>query len=76
MKTDSRTCPECAGGNLHETFTNSGGAYGPNLLPRLGGWLITAKLRVLLCADCGLTRFYAEPDALAKLPNAKDWKRL
>ena len=72
----NRKCPECSGENLHQTITGSGGAYGPNLLPRLGGWLIQPKFRVVVCGDCGLTRFYADAEALAKLPTVKQWTRL
>jgi len=76
METDSRTCPECARQNLYATTVGSAGGHGPVLLPGLGGFLHFAKFNIVVCSDCGLTRFYAEPGARAKLPNASQWTRL
>ncbi len=76
MNLNKQNCPECSGSNLFCTETNSGGGYGPILLPGLGRFLRMAKFRVVVCADCGLTRFYAEPNALAKLPAANAWRRV
>ncbi len=76
MKTIPRKCPECDGQTLHTTTTSSGGPYGPFLLPSLGGFLHPAKFRVVVCHDCGLTRFYAEPEALKKLPEVSKWQRV
>ncbi len=74
MNANLKHCPECGGAMLYTTVTKSGGPYGPTLLPRLGQWLSFAPCRVVLCADCGLARFYAEPEALAKLQRSKKWK--
>ena len=76
MKTRNTLCPECDGHSLYQTTTRSGGGYGPVLLPRLGRFLRMADFHVLVCADCGLTRFYAEPSARAKLPTASQWNPL
>ena len=76
MNSNPKTCPECGRQNLYATTTNSGGGYGPMLLPRLGGFLRMAVFQVVVCADCGLTRFYAEPEARGKLPMAKAWRPL
>ena len=46
------------------------------LLPNLGGFFRFPKFEVVVCADCGLTRFYADAPARAKLPTAKNWSRL
>ena len=73
---DPRTCPECAGHSLYQTTTRSGGGYGPILLPGLGRFLRMADFHVIVCADCGLTRFYAEQDARAQLLAAKRWTQL
>ena len=70
-------CPECGRHNLYATTTRSGGGYGPMLLPKLGSfWQFFARFEVVVCGDCGLTRFYAEPSARAKLPTVKAWRRL
>ena len=58
------------------TRVNSGGGHGPILLPGLGGFLHFAAFDVVVCAACGLTRFYTERSALAKLPKAKRWRAL
>lgn len=49
--------------------------HGPLLLPGLNRsfWRPFAKFQVVVCADCGLTRFYAEASARAKLPTAEGW---
>ena len=75
MNVNQQKCPECDGSNLFCTETDSGGGYGPMLLRGLGGFLRMAKFRVVVCGDCGLTRFYAEPSARSKLPQAKAWSR-
>lgn len=71
-----KPCPECGQKNLYVTTTNSGGGYGPMLLPRLGGFWGMPKFEVVVCADCGLTRFFASSQALAKLPAANNWSKI
>lgn len=68
-----KTCPECSSEKLfcHSNISSSGG-YGPTLLPELGGFLNAATMQVVLCADCGLVRFYADPPARAKA--LEKWK--
>lgn len=81
MKNESAKCPECGAESLHRTTTNSGGGYGPVLLPGLErpiswGTFFSgtfAQLTVVVCAECGLTRFYADAEARAKLPQATGW---
>jgi predicted nucleic-acid-binding Zn-ribbon protein len=76
MNSNRQKCPECERQNVFATISNSGAGYGPMFLPGLGGFLRMAKFEVLVCADCGLTRFYAEPDARTKLSGAKGWSRI
>lgn len=81
MKTETVKCSECGAAALYRTTTNSGGGYGPALLPGLerpfsmGAFFsgTFAKFDVVVCAECGLTRFYADLDARAKLPTATGW---
>ena len=73
---DPRACPGCGGQSLHQTTTASAGPYGPALLPGLGRFFHTAEFNVVVCADCGLTRFYAEPAARAKLRTSNRWHPL
>ena len=76
MNTNFQKCPECESESLYRAAVNSGGGYGPMLLPGLGSFLTMAQFKVILCGNCGLTRFYAEPSALAKLPKARAWRRV
>jgi predicted nucleic-acid-binding Zn-ribbon protein len=73
---DPRACPECGGHSIHQNKASSGGWYGPVLLPGLGQFLGYAEFNVRVCADCGLTRFYASPAARAKLRTLNYWEAL
>ena len=75
MKSDQK-CSECSSENLFFTMTRSGGPYGPAFLPGLGSFLTPAQFEVVICADCGLTRFFAESSALSKLPKSRAWRRV
>ncbi len=75
MNTQNKPCPECSGHSLYQTATSSGGHHGPYLLPGLGGFLSFARWNVVVCADCGLTRFYASDEARSKLAGSKRWSR-
>lgn len=76
MNTNLTTCSECHGTDLYTTSVNSAGGHGPVLLPELGGFLRYAKFDVVVCADCGFTRFFVQTSALAKLPQAQQWRHL
>ncbi len=68
-------CPECGSKTLYRgPATSSGGGHAPNYLPGLGPFLSSAKFVLVVCRDCGLTRFFAQPEARAKLKDAKKWK--
>ena len=70
-------CPECRGDNL---YTHGGisarGGYGPDLLPGASGVFASAKMRSVVCRDCGLVRFYASDEALARITPANGWRKL
>jgi predicted nucleic-acid-binding Zn-ribbon protein len=76
MTNNSRICPECQGKSLYTRTVESAGGYGPRLLAGLGSFFRQPDFRVVVCSDCGLTRFYAPAEALAKLPNARDWQSM
>ena len=76
MNTDSKKCPECSGGNLYEDWNYAGGGHAPYYLRGLGGFLRIARFQVVVCADCGLTRFFAEQSARANLPTSGQWRRI
>ena len=71
-------CPNCNGENLYRTRdpVSSGGGYAPNYLPGIGGTWGSAKMHVIVCQDCGLTRYFAESRYLAKLGDSKKWERV
>ncbi len=52
------------------------GGYGPDLLPKTSGVFVGAKMRAVVCKDCGLIRYYASTDALKKITKENDWTRL
>lgn len=70
-------CPNCGGNNLFTSkAVSAGGGHAPNYLPGLGRFLRTEKFVVVLCKDCGLTRFFARPEATARLPESSKWSRV
>jgi hypothetical protein len=77
MKSISPKCPNCGGENLYLSEpVSSGTGYAPNYLPGLGGFLSYAQFSVVACADCGLARFFADPEAAAKLGRSDRWRKL
>lgn len=76
---EAQTCPNCRGRELYRSKrpVGSGGGYAPNYLPGLGSFLrCSARLEVVVCSDCGLTRFFASPEARAKLSSSTKWVRV
>ena len=71
-------CPNCQSKDMFKTVkpVSSGGGYAPDNLPGIGGRFGSAKFEVIVCNSCGLTRWFAEKDALAKLPTSKKWERM
>jgi len=67
-------CPNCGGNTLYRSRpVSSGGGHAPNFLPGLGKFLFSARFVVVVCRDCGLTRFFAQPEARAKLKESGRW---
>lgn len=70
-------CPECGNASLYASKdVSAGGGYAPNYLPDLGTFFASAKFTVIVCKDCGLTRFYASKKARANLRDSKEWRKL
>jgi predicted nucleic-acid-binding Zn-ribbon protein len=68
-------CPECGGTSLYSgPPTSAGGGHAPNYLPGLGRFFSPAKFVLVVCRDCGLARFYVQPDARAKLTESSKWR--
>jgi len=73
----SSNCPECENGNVYiSNEIPAGSMDGSNYLPDLGSFWSLPKFNVVVCQDCGLTRFFAAKEALAKLPNSAKWRKL
>jgi predicted nucleic-acid-binding Zn-ribbon protein len=71
------TCPECGHDSLYSSGgVSAGGGYAPNYLPGLGSLFSAPQLTVVVCKDCGLTRFFASSTALAKLSNSEKWHKV
>jgi predicted nucleic-acid-binding Zn-ribbon protein len=69
-------CPNCRSTNLFRSKeVSAGGGYAPNYLPGLGGLFSSEKFFLVVCGDCGLSRFFARPEATAKLPASPKWTR-
>ena len=67
--------PNCGGTSQYGgPATSSGGGHAPNYLPGLGSFLRAARFTLVVCRDCGLTRFFAASEARAKLKESGKWK--
>lgn len=67
-------CPHCGGNTLYRSQeVAAAGSHGPDLLPGLGRLFRGAKFVIVVCRDCGLTRFFAQPEARARLKESKKW---
>lgn len=71
-------CPNCGGGNQYVSLkeVSAGGGHAPNFLPDLGTIFSAEKFRIVVCSDCGLTRFFARRSAREKLRESEKWKRV
>jgi predicted nucleic-acid-binding Zn-ribbon protein len=73
-----RACPNCKGTNQYraEKPVSARGTYGPNFLPRLGTLFASAQFRMIVCGDCGLTRFFADDAARVEVAESRHWARV
>ena len=70
-------CPGCGSTQLYASPpVSSGGGRAPNFLPHLGGIFRSARFEIVVCRDCGLTRFFASEEARTKLPSSTKWRPL
>lgn len=70
-------CPNCEGTTLFKAESiSAGGGHAPNYLPGLGSFLKSARFDVVVCRACGLTRWFARPEARQRLSESKKWKRV
>jgi predicted nucleic-acid-binding Zn-ribbon protein len=70
-------CPNCGGGNLYRSKpVSAGGGHAPNYLPGLGRLFMSERFHLVLCKDCGLTRFFARREATEKVAESEKWERV
>ena len=70
-------CPHCHSKNVFKSKeVSAGGRHAPDYLPGLGKFFAAEKFHVVLCKDCGLARFFARPQATAKLEESSKWTRV
>jgi predicted nucleic-acid-binding Zn-ribbon protein len=69
-------CPACGRNNRYASEISANGGYGPALLPGVGNLLHPALLTVVVCADCGLTQFFAGEREREKITDSGVWTRL
>jgi predicted nucleic-acid-binding Zn-ribbon protein len=71
------SCPHCSGTELYvRRLSACGGGGGSYFLQGLGELLHYAHFDVVVCAQCGLTQFFAEPLAQRNVRNHPDWQRI
>ncbi len=71
-------CPECKSDEVYqsENFVD-GTTIGGELLPKLAtGRFSSAKMRPVVCADCGYLRYFVDEEALQKMRSSKHWNRV
>ncbi len=79
---NTKSCPNCGSKTLyHSREVSAGGGYAPNYLPGLarafaGLSRTSERFTLVVCADCGLTRFFARAEARALLADSKEWTRV
>jgi RNase P subunit RPR2 len=78
MSEQAAACPHCGAQRLYtRSRVTANSTEGIDLLPGLdSGWLFAtraAAFRVVVCADCGLTQFFANKTARDNLPSAAEW---
>jgi len=69
-------CPNCQGANLYHTVkpVHGGGGHAPNYLPGLGSFFRRPRFDVVVCSDCGLTRFFVPQEFLGSLQDSSKWE--
>jgi predicted nucleic-acid-binding Zn-ribbon protein len=74
-----KPCPECNSRNVYQYSRPvwATGGYGPNLLPGMGSlFMARAKFVPVMCADCGLVRYFATSEARDHVRKSSAWKQV
>ena len=67
-------CPNCTSDNLRTTTAEASSHYGPDLLPGTHGMFSQSTLDVVVCCNCGLTRFFASPEEIQRMMKSAVWE--
>jgi len=72
------SCSNCGSTHLFksERPVSAGGGYAPNYLPGLGSFWRAEKFDIVICKDCGLSRFFASGAARERLASSSKWRRV
>lgn len=70
------SCPHCSGTALYVRRVTAFRNGSPYFLDGLGEFLHYAHFDIVVCADCGLTQFFAEPLAQKNVRNHSQWQRI
>jgi hypothetical protein len=68
-------CPNCGSDDLRATTADASSHFGPDLLPGAHGIFGQSSFEVVVCCDCGLTRFFASPREVERLLKSALWHR-
>ena len=71
-------CPQCRSDDVFESkhrvdTTTIGGELLPGLAP---GAFSSAKMRAVVCGECGLLRYFVDDEALEKMRSSPGWRRV
>ena len=70
-------CPNCGSKNQYRSKeVSAGGGHAPNYLPGLGSFWKAEMFTLVVCSDCGSTRFFARAEAAAKVKASAKWTRV
>ena len=68
-------CPNCTSDDLRATTADASNQLGLDLLPGTHGIFGQSTFEVVVCCNCGLTRFFASPEEVEKLLKSSLWHR-
>lgn len=69
-------CTECGGNEFYHREVDSGGAYGPNLLPGAGRIFKMAKFDIQVCGRCGFVKWFVAERFLDNLKEKGKFTRI
>jgi len=67
-------CPNCASDDLRTTAADASNDFGLDLLPDAHGWFSHGTFNVVVCCNCGLTRFFASQEEIERIRKSAVWE--